>query len=611
MTHCPDCVWLVECGEDVAGDQGCLFARLGCGVAQILQHHHELVSTEARHGVALAHHLAQARRDLAQQLVAGLVAVGVVYALEVVDIDEQQRPVAAVAARVGQALAQAVEQETAVGELGQRVDEGEIADRFLGGLAFGDVDDHPVEPERFIIGVDRHAAALADPMDAPVAPAHAVFHLVVGVTDACALDRGDDRGDVLMQDEVSERQSTGHEILGCRPGERGDPAADVHHPPGRFDLAAEDDAGHVLDQGAELVAAVRQVRRGGTHAAAVAGVAVHHREQHQAESAATVEDQGGFRARVVGLEGRRAAEADHPFAPCDLDRVGDDVVRGGIALGRGVEQGLRRFVQVVQFDVGVAQVVAEDGLHHVVRAERRVDVAQQGGAALLHARDRHGLRVHGQVDQEAGLHLGAELLNQGDPAAERGHSRVARAFHGLAAHRLGIHVVAEGAPVAPVEGLQVDDAAVAVAIPGRMYRVVGEAFGAHRRDVGLQLRREQHEGEAGALDTGQRALEVEGCDIGRPLGPADVVARGEQRGAAMQHLLVGLHAREQVVAGQRGVRGEAVARPLLEMGVDVSPQHRRQEQAQDEREPGGRAAVEHGGGANLRGSCVLRHGREG
>ena len=34
----------------------------------------------------------------------------------------------------------------------------------------------------------------------------------------------------------------------------------------------------------------------------------------------------------------------------------------------------------------------------------------------------------------------------------------------------------------------------AVAIPGRMYRVVGEAFGAHRRDVGLQLRREQHEG---------------------------------------------------------------------------------------------------------------------
>ena len=353
----------------------------------------------------------------------------------------------------------------------------------------------------------------------------------------------------------------------------------MHHLPWRLDRAAEDDAGHVLDQGAELVPAAREVQGRGAHAATVAGVAVHDCEQHDAERAAAVEDERRLRARMPGLEGGRAAEAHHPVAPRDLDLMGDEVVRGGIALGRGVEQGLRRFVQVVQLDVGVAQVVAEDRPHHVVGAERRVDVAQQGGAALLHVVHGRGFRVHRDVDQEAGLHLGAELLHQGDPAAERGHACVARALHGLAAHRIGVHVVAEGAPVAPVEGLQKDDAAVGVAVTGRMHRVVGEAFGAYRGNVGLALRRGQHDGEAGALDAGQRAFEVEGCDIRGPFGAPHHVARREQRGAAVQHLLVGLHAREQVVAGECGVVREAVAGPVLEMLADVAPQHQRQQQA--------------------------------
>jgi hypothetical protein len=82
------------------------------------------------------------------------VAVGVVDRLEVIEVDEQQRAVVAMAAAVCQALAQAVEQEAAIGQVGERVDEGEVADRLLGFLAFGDVDDDAVQPLRLAVAVD-------------------------------------------------------------------------------------------------------------------------------------------------------------------------------------------------------------------------------------------------------------------------------------------------------------------------------------------------------------------------------------------------------------------------------------------------------------------------
>ena len=46
--------------------------------AEAFQQHHEFVAAQARHGIDLAHAAVQAPGDLDQQLVAGIVALGVV-----------------------------------------------------------------------------------------------------------------------------------------------------------------------------------------------------------------------------------------------------------------------------------------------------------------------------------------------------------------------------------------------------------------------------------------------------------------------------------------------------------------------------------------------------
>ena len=53
-----------------------------------LQQHHKFVATETRHGVALAHGVAQTRRHHPQHLVASIVPIGIVDRLETVEINE-------------------------------------------------------------------------------------------------------------------------------------------------------------------------------------------------------------------------------------------------------------------------------------------------------------------------------------------------------------------------------------------------------------------------------------------------------------------------------------------------------------------------------------------
>ena len=110
-------------------------------VAGVLQQDHELVAAQPRHGVAPGHAGAQALGDLLQQLVALLVAQRVVEHLEVVQVDEHQRAFARPVI-VGQRLVQPVQQQLAVGQLGQRIVEGQVLDLFLGRLALGDVAAH-------------------------------------------------------------------------------------------------------------------------------------------------------------------------------------------------------------------------------------------------------------------------------------------------------------------------------------------------------------------------------------------------------------------------------------------------------------------------------------
>src|SRR5690606_2397906 len=94
-------------------------------LARVLAEHHELVSREARDRVAVAHGLLEAPGGLDEHLVPRLVAKGVVDGLEVVEIEEEEREVAA-AVRSPDRLLEAVKQQAAVGQPGEGVDEGKL-----------------------------------------------------------------------------------------------------------------------------------------------------------------------------------------------------------------------------------------------------------------------------------------------------------------------------------------------------------------------------------------------------------------------------------------------------------------------------------------------------
>ena len=66
---------------------------------------------------------AQRRPDAAQQLVAGLVAVAVVELLEVVEVEHEQRELAAVAVDLGDLVVQVVDEGAVVVEAGEAVGE--------------------------------------------------------------------------------------------------------------------------------------------------------------------------------------------------------------------------------------------------------------------------------------------------------------------------------------------------------------------------------------------------------------------------------------------------------------------------------------------------------
>ena len=99
----------VDVDGDAAEDERRLAARVpmrcatSTALARVaaLEHHRELVAAEAGHGVALADGLAQAPADLDQQLVAEVMAEGVVDLLEAVEVhhDHARPSVAAAASR--------------------------------------------------------------------------------------------------------------------------------------------------------------------------------------------------------------------------------------------------------------------------------------------------------------------------------------------------------------------------------------------------------------------------------------------------------------------------------------------------------------------------------
>ena len=84
----------------------------------------------------------QARGGRGQQLVAHVVAEAVVDQLEVVEIEEQDRGMRVLAAEPGQRVLEAVDEQHAVGQPGERIVHGPVADGVLDRLALERVGQH-------------------------------------------------------------------------------------------------------------------------------------------------------------------------------------------------------------------------------------------------------------------------------------------------------------------------------------------------------------------------------------------------------------------------------------------------------------------------------------
>ena len=102
--------------DDVLRDRLRVARRL-----DLRQHDREFVAAEARHRVGLADALLQTLGGLAQHVVAGLVAERVVDALEVIEIDDEQRELARLAVGLREAARELVHEVLAVRQRGQRV----------------------------------------------------------------------------------------------------------------------------------------------------------------------------------------------------------------------------------------------------------------------------------------------------------------------------------------------------------------------------------------------------------------------------------------------------------------------------------------------------------
>ena len=122
---------------DALGDHGRL-----AGVADVVEQDRELVAAEPGDGVAGPQGGLQPARDRDQQPVADVVAERVVDELEAVEVEEQHRRAggrARGAARGRIACVEAVEEQHAVGQPGQRVVERVVLEALLGLAAVGDV----------------------------------------------------------------------------------------------------------------------------------------------------------------------------------------------------------------------------------------------------------------------------------------------------------------------------------------------------------------------------------------------------------------------------------------------------------------------------------------
>lgn len=118
--------WFARRRDDPLGDHHCIVGNIDG------QHDHELVAAEAGEGVLRPQQAADALRHCHQQTVTELVAIGIIDRLEAVQVAEHHRHRLVAPPRLLDGLLDAVLQQHAVGQLGQRVVQGGLDQPVVG-----------------------------------------------------------------------------------------------------------------------------------------------------------------------------------------------------------------------------------------------------------------------------------------------------------------------------------------------------------------------------------------------------------------------------------------------------------------------------------------------
>ena len=233
--------WLVEGRDDALRDEEGTLAR------RLLEEERELVTAEAAGGVLGAQHRLQPLRDQAQQLVAGRVAERVVDGLELVEVDEQDRD--PLLGAPDERVAEAVDEEDAVGQPGERIVERLVPELVLEVFPVADVDEDALHHGGPAVRVARdHRLVVDDPHDPPVAGEQPVLPPALRLGALGVLRFGHDHPVAIgRMHAVDPERGIGRPLLGCVAEQLVDLGADEVPPAVLPGLGDVDDARHPLD----------------------------------------------------------------------------------------------------------------------------------------------------------------------------------------------------------------------------------------------------------------------------------------------------------------------------------------------------------------------------
>ena len=397
-----------EGAEDALGDPVQL---LGAGA---VEEHGELVAADVRHRVAGPDQATEPVGDADEQLVADAVTEGVVHRLEVVEVDDHDAERPGLAAAAGDRVGEAVTQQRAVGELGERIVEGAVAQLALQGGLLGDVDAQredggtllEADPVEIHLGLD--GAAVLEPVHL-AQPACGGAHRARG-----AGERAPCRGDV--------RQPHAGELLA--------------------EVPVLDDGGVV---GGEEVLAVHRVHphrlRVGLEEVTEAALA--HPEAVDGAAHQHAADRHGAEHHETAERHRRRGAAEAPVGGGDHRELEHDLA--GVEVVEGVER--RPDVEVREgAALGAAEVDGDGDERGPQRGERRIGGARQPLAPAPEAEGDRAGGGRGQPQRPVVRARVGEEEGQGDERRAGPVEERTAPCHLLGArHRAGLEAPGEGA----------------------------------------------------------------------------------------------------------------------------------------------------------------------